>query len=51
MFIIDYGLHTNTIWVVSLFESGEVKHYDSNDIRIERNWTAEFNLKDESPNK
>jgi hypothetical protein len=51
LFIIDYGLHANTIWIVSLFESGEVKHYDSRDIRVERNWTVEFNLNDEKPNK
>jgi hypothetical protein len=49
LFIIDYGIQANTIWVVSLFENGEVKHYDSNDIRIERNWTINFNLHDSVP--
>ena len=39
LFIIDYGPDWNTCWVVNLFESGEVKHFDSNDIRITGNPT------------
>jgi hypothetical protein len=43
MLIIDYGIHTNTIWVVSLENKDWVmKHIDSNDIKIHRNWTFHF---------
>lgn len=31
--MIDYGLNTNSVWVVRL-KGGYVKHYFSNDIRI-----------------
>jgi hypothetical protein len=33
MFIIDYGVNVNTVWVVRL-PGGEVKHFYSDDIRI-----------------
>lgn len=38
--IIDYGQWVNTCWVVRLNNSGEVKHFDSNDIKIEGNFTV-----------
>jgi hypothetical protein len=44
LFLIDYGIHQNTVWVVSLKESGKIKHYDSTQISIERNYTINFNL-------
>lgn len=36
LFLIDYGLNVNTIWVVRL-KGGEVKHFYSDDIRIYAN--------------
>lgn len=36
MFLIDYGLNVNTVWVVRL-KGGEVKHFYSDDIRIYAN--------------
>jgi hypothetical protein len=33
MFIVDYGVNVNTVWVVRL-PGGEVKHFYSDDIRI-----------------
>ncbi len=33
LLIIDYGVHYNTVWVVHLFEDGQVLHFDSSDIR------------------
>lgn len=33
IFLIDYGLDVNTVWVVRL-TGGEVKHFYSDDIRI-----------------
>ena len=32
IFIIDYGMHQNTCWVVALIDDGVVKHFDCNDI-------------------
>jgi hypothetical protein len=46
LFLIDYGIHQNTIWVVTLKEDGRIKHYDSNQITVEINHTIEFNKKD-----
>jgi hypothetical protein len=39
LFLIDYGHDWNTVWVVNLFESGKVKHFDANDVRITGNPT------------
>jgi len=33
LFIIDYGINVNTVWIVRL-EKGVVKHFYSDDIRI-----------------
>ncbi len=33
MFIIDYGVNVNTVWVVR-FKKGVVKHFYSDDIRV-----------------
>ena len=49
-FIIDYGMSVNTCWVVRL-ELGQIKHFDSNDIRVEENPTFGFPLKPDVPNK
>jgi hypothetical protein len=43
LFLIDYGLHQNTIWVVTLKEDGRIKHYDSNQINVEVNHTIGLN--------
>ena len=33
MFIIDYGINVNTVWIVRL-EGGVMKHFYSDDIRV-----------------
>lgn len=33
MFIIDYGINTNTVWIVRL-DGGVMKHFYSDDIRV-----------------
>ncbi len=38
LFIIDYGMDINTCWVVAL-KDGQIKHFDSNNIRLEENYT------------
>ncbi len=45
IFIIDYGMHQNTCWVVALEESGIVKHFDCNDIIISTNYTYGINMR------
>ena len=46
LFLIDYGIHQNTVWVVSIKESGKINHYDSTQISVEKNYTINFNLND-----
>jgi hypothetical protein len=45
LFIIDYGPHHNTIWIVTNRSDGRIRHYDSNQITVELNHTLDFNLK------
>lgn len=42
IFLIDYGPHNNTIYIVALQESREIKHYDSNQIKICKNHTLDM---------
>jgi hypothetical protein len=44
LFIIDYGVHQNTIWVAANKEDGKIRHYDSNQISLTINCTVDFNL-------
>lgn len=44
LLVIDYGLGHNTCWVVALQEDGQVKHFDSNDIKVIKNYTYNFNV-------
>jgi hypothetical protein len=43
-FVIDYGQWVNTVWVCRMCNSGEVKHFDANDIKIEGNPTLDEKL-------
>jgi len=43
LFIIDYGMQNNTVWVVSLEDDGSIKHYDSNQVKLCKNNTLNFN--------
>ncbi|AFY93153.1 hypothetical protein [Chamaesiphon minutus] len=45
LFLIDYGMHQNTCWVVALNENGIVKHFDCNDIVVSVNYTYHLNTK------
>ena len=45
LFIMDYGPHENTIWIVALEDTNEIKHYNSTHIRLCLNNTLNFNLK------
>ncbi len=44
LFIIDYGPHENTVWVVALEKNGAVLHYNSNQIKLVKNDTFNFNV-------
>lgn len=44
LFLIDYGIHQNTIWVIANKSDGAVRHYDSNQISLEKNCTLDLNL-------
>jgi hypothetical protein len=46
LFIIDYGVQANTIWVVANEKDGAIRHYDSNQITLSKNATIELNLID-----
>ena len=47
LFLMDYGIPRNTIWVCASFEDGVIRHFDSNQITITSNHTLNFN----KPNK
>lgn len=44
LFIIDYGMHLNTCWVVALIKDGIIKHFDCNDVVLSTNYTYGMNL-------
>lgn len=45
LFIIDYGMQENTVWIVSLEKDGKILHYNSSQITLCKNHTIEFNIK------
>ena len=44
LFIIDYGMHQNTCWVIALVKDGTIKHFDCNDVILSTNYTCGLNL-------
>ena len=44
IFIIDYGMHQNTCWIVALEKNGIIKHFDCNDVIMSTNYTYGVNL-------
>jgi hypothetical protein len=40
--VLDYGLQWNTMWVVVLRSDRSIKHYDSNDIKLSKNFTIGY---------
>lgn len=44
IFIIDYGMHQNTCWIVALQQDGVIKHFDCNDVILSTNYTYGLNL-------
>ena len=45
LFIIDYGMHQNTCWIVALQKDGVIKHFDCNDVILSTNYTYGMNLR------
>jgi hypothetical protein len=44
MFIIDYGMHQNTCWIVALQKDGVIRHFDCNDLILSTNHAYGMNL-------
>ena len=44
LFVIDYGMHQNTCWVIALVKDGIIKHFDCNDVILSTNYTFCLNL-------
>jgi hypothetical protein len=44
LFLIDYGMHQNTCWVVAIQKTGIIKHFDCNDVLLTTNYTYGMNL-------
>ena len=44
LFILDYGMHQNSCWIVALQETGIVKHFDCNDVILSENYTYQINV-------
>jgi hypothetical protein len=44
IFVIDYGIHQNTCWIVALSKDGVIKHFDCNDVLLSTNYTYGMNL-------
>lgn len=42
LFLIDYGVHENTIWVVALEKDGRVKHFNSEQVQVCLNHTIDY---------
>ena len=45
LFIMDYGIHENSIWVVANKDDGRIRHYETNQLVLMENHTINFNLK------
>jgi hypothetical protein len=43
LFIMDYGIHNNSIWVCASYSDGKIRHFDTNQISIKPNHTLNFN--------
>ncbi len=44
LFLMDYGIHQNTIWICANSEDGKIRHFDSNQINVIVNHTIEMNV-------
>ena len=44
IFIIDYGMHQNSCWIVALNKNSVIKHFDCNDVILSTNYTYRMNL-------
>jgi len=48
LFLMDYGVHENTIFVVALEKTGVIKHYNSNDVTLCKNHTIKMNINEKN---
>lgn len=46
LFIMDYGIQANSIWICANMKNGKIRHYDSSQLTLSVNYTTELNLND-----
>ena len=51
VFLIDYGIGHNTCWIVALEKDGQIKHFDSNDVKVCFDYTYGINMPGRLTNK
>lgn len=44
LFLMDYGIHQNTIWICANSKDGKIRHFDSNQISLVTNHTIGMNV-------
>jgi hypothetical protein len=44
LFIFDYGIQSNSIWVCASYSDGKIRHFDTSEITIYPNHTINFNI-------
>ena len=42
LFLMDYGIHENSVWVVAIEKTREIKHYNSNQLKMVFNHTLSY---------
>ena len=42
LFLMDYGIHENSVWVVAIEKTREIKHYNSNQLKMVFNYTLSY---------
>ena len=45
IFIIDYGVHCNSIWVCTCLKDGKIRNFDTNQITVTTNNTLNLKVK------
>lgn len=44
LLVIDYSPLMNTCWIVAMANNGQIKHFDSNQVKVVTNFTYSFNI-------
>lgn len=49
VFAIESFNFDNSIWTVFIAENGRIRHYNSSQLTVDRDYTSEINLKNNKP--